>query len=59
MAKPLFFYTMLQTLYKTYTTAPNYSAAFQGGICRHCLQDPAISKCCVGKQDKPDMSYHL
>lgn len=53
VAKAFFFYTVLETLYKTHTTAPNYSTTFPGGICRQFLQDPAVLKYCVRKQDKP------
>lgn len=52
-AKPFFFHTTLEMLYKSYTTAPNYSTTFQEGVCRHCLYDPAVMKYCVRKQDKP------
>lgn len=46
VAKTLLLYTKLET-------APDCTTAFQGGICRHCLGDPATAKHCVKEQEKP------
>lgn len=46
VAKTLLLYTKLET-------APDYTTAFQGGICRHCLGDLATAKHCVKEREKP------